>query len=308
MHCFDAPVAGSGKSLLGDIASVIVTGHCAAVIGADNREELEKKLAGTLIAGDAIVMLDNMDAPVGGQLLCQMLTQTKVKPRPFGKLENVDVPSNAMMFCNGNNLVIEGDANRRALVSRINPEVERPELREFDFHPVQLAIERRGELASAALTIVRAWLAAHEKPKMVKLGSFERWSELVREPLIWLGEADPVIVMEDVRSADPQLQNLRAMMEAWRKADIITEVSCQRLVEIAQSRDAFQSLVNPDLLGACLTVARGKGGEVNPTRLGYWLRRVKDRVIAFNDGTQRRFVKADLTTSGLAWWRLDALQ
>jgi hypothetical protein len=71
-------------------------------------------------------MLDNMDKPVGGQLLCQMLTQTKVKPRPFGKLENVEVPSNAMIFCNRNNLVIEGDANRRALVGRINPEVERP--------------------------------------------------------------------------------------------------------------------------------------------------------------------------------------
>jgi putative DNA primase/helicase len=307
MHCFDAPVAGSGKSLLGDIASVIVTGHRAAVIGADNREELDKKLAGTLIAGDAIIMLDNMDTPVGGQLLCQMLTQTKVKPRPFGKLENIEVPSNAMVFCNGNNLVIEGDANRRALVSRINPEVERPELREFDFHPVQLALERRPTLVCAALTIVRAWLAAHEKPKMVKLGSFERWSELVREPLIWLGEADPVIVMDDVRSADPQLQNLRAMMEAWRTA-VTTEVSCQRLVEIAHARDPMtHDLTNPDLHSACLAVARGKGGEPDPTRLGYWLRRNKDRVSACNDGIQRRFAKSDLNTAGLTWWRLEDL-
>ena len=309
MHGSDAPVAGSGKSLLGDIASVIVTGHRAAVSGADNREELEKKLAASLLGGDAIIMLDNMDTPVGGQLLCQMLTQPKVKPRPFGKLENVEVPSNAMIFCNGNNLVIEGDANRRTLVGRINPEVERPELREFDFHPVQFAVERRPMLACAALIIVRAWIAAREKPKMVKLGSFERWSELVREPLIWLGEADPVLVMDDVRSADPQLQNLRVMMEAWRKAKITTEMSCQGLAEVAQSREPVtHGLVNPHLQAAGLAVARGKSGEIDPARLGYWFRRNKDRVLSFDDGAQRRFVKTDLTTAGLAWWRLDELQ
>jgi putative DNA primase/helicase len=307
MHCFDAPVAGSGKSLLGDIASVIVTGHRAAVSGADNREELEKKLAASLLGGDMVIMLDNMDQPVGGQMLCQMLTQTKVKPRPFGKLKNVEVPSNAMIFCNDNNLVIEGDVIRRALVGRIDPEVERPELREFDFHPVELARKRRTQLVCAALTIVRAGIIARDKPPIVKLGSFERWSELVREPLAWLGEADPVIVMDDTRRADPQLQNLRVMMEAWLKA-IFTQMSAQRVAETAQARDlATHNLENPDLHAACLAVARGKAGEIDSSRLGYWLRRNKDRVLALSDGAQYRFAKSDTTTAGLAWWWLERL-
>jgi hypothetical protein len=51
--------------------------------------------------------------------------------------------------------------------------------------------------------------------------------------------------MEDIRSADPQLQNLRAMMEAWRKAGITVGMSCQRLIEIAQSRDAVTQSHKP---------------------------------------------------------------
>jgi len=307
MHCFDAPVAGSGKSLLGDVASVIVTGHRAAVTGADNREELEKKLAASLLGGDTVIMLDNMDQPVGGQLLCQMLTQTKVKPREFGKLKNIEVPSNAMIFANGNNLVIEGDVTRRTLVGRIDPEVERPEMREFDFHPVQMAIERRPRLVCAALTIVRAGIVARDKPKIVKLGSFERWSELVREALIWLGEADPVIVMDDVRQADPKLQTLRTMMEAWHQTiGINSEQSCQKLAEIAQSRNAYsQELDNPNLHAVCITIARDRTGSIDLYRLGVWFRKNKERVLALAEGAEYRFTKSNKTTAGLTWWKLE---
>jgi putative DNA primase/helicase len=308
MHGADAPVAGSGKSYLGDIASVIATGHRAAVIGDKDPVELDKKLASCLLGGDAIIMLDNMDTPVGGQFLCQILTQAKVKPRPFGKLEAPEIPCTVMIFCNGNNLIISGDVTRRALVGRIDPQVERPELREFDFDPVEMAIERRPALVCAALTVVRAWLASGEKPPKVRLGSFERWSELVREPLMWLGEDDPVAVMDEIRKTDPELQNLRAMMEAWIKAGITTENSCQSIIAAAQIRESMsQNLTNPDLHAACIAVARGKPGEIDPTRLGHWFRRNKDRVAALNDGSQARFAKSSLTTSGLTWWRLNQL-
>jgi putative DNA primase/helicase len=84
-HAFSAPIRGSGKSKLVDIASVIATGEEAPVIsaGADD-EELEKRLVPSLLVGSPIITIDNASRPVGGDLLCQMLTQTLVRPRILG--------------------------------------------------------------------------------------------------------------------------------------------------------------------------------------------------------------------------------
>jgi putative DNA primase/helicase len=78
MHAFTAPVAGSGKSKLVEVASIIATGHEAPVIAPGaTEEELEKRLGGALLAGDTVIALDNCDAPLGGVLLCQALTRRR---------------------------------------------------------------------------------------------------------------------------------------------------------------------------------------------------------------------------------------
>jgi hypothetical protein len=53
LHAFTAPAAGSGKSMLVDLASVIATGREAGVISqGKTEEELEKRLGALLLAGD----------------------------------------------------------------------------------------------------------------------------------------------------------------------------------------------------------------------------------------------------------------
>ena len=55
LHGFDGPVAGSGKSLVVDIASILATGHEAPVIAQGKKaEEFEKRLSTALMRGDAI--------------------------------------------------------------------------------------------------------------------------------------------------------------------------------------------------------------------------------------------------------------
>lgn len=291
MHGFDAPVAGSGKSKLGDLAAVIATGHRAAAvaIGRESRGEFEKALATSILGGDTVILLDNMFDPVGGQLLCQMLTQHAVRIRIFGKLENATVPSGAMVFCNGNNLVIDGDATRRTIVGRLNAGCERPELREFDFDPVQRAGAQRPELLVAALTVLRAWSIHRGDEKMpVPLGSFEQWSRLVRNALIWLGEADPVESMEEVRAADPQLKLMRDMMTAWARVfNIDTAVAVRELIagalqehESKKDGEPIKVRTNPDLHEAIRAIAEGK--EDWNKAIGRWLLRNKDRVISIS--------------------------
>ena len=136
-HGFDAPVPGSGKTKLFDIASVLATGHRAAAIaapaGRNATEELYKQLAASVLAGDQMILLDNLEIVLDLPLLCQILTEQKVTIRRFGRLKNVVAACVALVGANGNNLAIAGDNMRRFIVARIVIDVERPELREFDF-------------------------------------------------------------------------------------------------------------------------------------------------------------------------------
>ena len=50
---------------------------------------------------------------------------------------------------------------------------------------------------------------------MAPFGNFEVWSRLVREPLVWLGLADPCDSYERLADDDPERETLGALMDAW---------------------------------------------------------------------------------------------
>ena len=93
LHAFTAPTAGSGKSLLVDIASMISTGQETPVMAqGKTAEEFEKRLGAAFIAGDGTISIDNCEQPLGGEFLCQVLTQSLVSIRILGQSNNVKVP------------------------------------------------------------------------------------------------------------------------------------------------------------------------------------------------------------------------
>jgi len=285
MHAYTATVAGSGKSLLVDVVSAIATGHEAGVIAqGSDEEELEKRLGAALIAGDPIIAIDNCERPVEGQLLCQLLTQLTVKPRILGRSENSTCSTGAFITSTGNNLILAGDLIRRAVLCRLDAQVERPELRVFDRDPVAHAKANRPALAVAALTILRSYQIAGRPGKPPQIGSFAEWSDLVRGALLWLGCADPVATMETIRGSDPRLGQMQQLMAAWREAfhgqnmtvASVIKVACeQRRVDTFDGRFEF---VNEDLREALLNVA-GRNGAINNRALGNWLSSSKGRLI-----------------------------
>ena len=286
MHAFSSPVAGSGKSMLVNIASVIATGWQAAVTSSGNEggsnAELEKRLTASLLMGDAVVSIDNIDRPLSGGFLCQFLTEHVLKLRVLGLSKNVATPNTAMFFSTGNNLVIADDATRRVLVSNINPNVERPELRSFAFKPVALALRARPYLVAKALVIIRAYIVSGERVRCPALGNFEEWSRFVRESLIWLGQADPAAVLEQVRARDPQLAKAQAVVEAWSEVIGTQEVPVRDVIKLANRLGPYEdgSFEHPELRDALRGVAEGRGKEdISPDKLGWWLRRHLHTVI-----------------------------
>jgi putative DNA primase/helicase len=283
LHAMTAPTAGSGKGKVVDVISVIATGRPAPVLSpGKTEEEAEKRLGSALISGDPVISIDNLEQPLGGELLCTCLTQPIMKIRILGQSLNVEVPSIAAMFATGNNLTVIGDMTRRTLVCTLDPGCERPELREFDFDPVEMVAQDRGRYIAAVLTILRAYVVAGFPDKPRALGSFEDWSDHIRGALLWLGEADPIATMELTRESDPKLAALRAVIGSW--ADILghdEQVTASTLIKAASRTAQFSvppEYEHEDLREVLLTIA-GVGGAISSRSLGKWLKGSCGRIV-----------------------------
>lgn len=311
LHAFTAPVMGSGKSKLVDIACLVATGREAAVISqGKTEEELEKRVGALLLAGETVVAIDNCEAPLGGEFLCAVLTQKTARTRILGRSEAPELPTDALFTATGNNLVLVGDMTRRAVVCRLDPQCERPELRTFASDPLAAIKADRPHFLVAALTALRAYHVAGRPAQADPLGSFEAWSRTVRDALLWLGLADPVETMDALRDSDPSLDALLAVLSHWWAVIGTEKVSAREIIDRATEqvvagrieggappRPAFR---HPDLREALLTVA-GDSGAINSRRLGKWLGAQHGRIV---EG--RRIARLGLS-SGNQQWQLQEL-
>ena len=294
LHAYSAPVMGSGKSKLVDIASMIAAGHEAPVIAqGKTEEEMEKRLGAALIAGDTVVSFDNCEAPLGGELLCQALTQSAMRIRILGKSINVTVVNNAAFYATGNNLTIVGDMTRRAIVCSLDPKMERPETRTFTTaDPVKTLQRDRPVYLHAALVILRAFHVAGRPEQAEALGSFEVWSRWVRNAVIWLGEDDPCATMEASRANDPRMRDLAAVLHQWSSAIGPNYVTVKQAIERASDLPAFRE--------ALFGVA-GDHSAINSMKLGRWLGRYNGRVV------ERLRVEQGTIYQGVQQWRVIAV-
>lgn len=305
LHGFSAPTAGSGKSILADLASILRTGREAAPIAqGKTAEELEKRLGSMLLEGDGCVAIDNCETPLGGEFLCQAITQPSLKVRPLGKSMMIEVSTAALFTATGNNLTFIGDMGRRALLCQLDPGVERPELRKFAFDPVQVVKNSRGEFVAAALTILRAYHVAGRPFQVAPLGSFADWSNLVRSALLWLDCADPCDTMDKVRKADPELAQIKLMMTQWDRVNGQNGVTTGQLTALAAEMVEAgtgifaKKLKHPEFRDALHAVAKD-GQHINGRRLGNWLSKHQDRVVG-----GKKFISTG-TRGGQLVWRLE---
>ena len=152
----------SGKSYLLSTVSRIATGQPMPVLGAGkNEEELEKRLGAAVIHGQSLVCIDNVVGEIGGDALCRLIEQPRPSVRILGQSTNVEIDARSITyFANGNNITVVGDLCRRVIRSRLDPQMERPELREFKSRPADMVMADRGKYIAACLTICRAYIAA----------------------------------------------------------------------------------------------------------------------------------------------------
>ena len=308
LHAFDAPIAGSGKSKLVDIASILATGHEAGVIAQGyTPEEFEKRLSTQLMKGKPLIAIDNCSKEVDGDLLNQYLTQTMTELRILGESRDDQVRCATVLAANGNNLIIVGDATRRSLIARLDPKVERPELRQFTYDPIADAKANRGELVVATLTILKAYRLAGRPGLLPKLQNFDEWSDTVRSAMTWLGLADPVKTQEKLRENDPKLTALIRLAAAWKPVFGKETRTVGDAVADAEMRllGAYEDQRRSRLPWTCTRLSWPSPGaqeRINKEALGRYLASSADRIVAVEPGKFVRFERQGTRQGAVLWW------
>lgn len=282
MFGFNAPVAGSGKSLLVDLISLFTHGRIAAVISPGKTgEELEKRLGAALIAGDAVISLDNCNDTLQGAFLCQTVSQERVKTRILGKSVNAEVSTKTLIVATGNNINFGDDLTRRVLLVTLDPKVERPENREFKNDAAYVVRKNRAKLVAACLTIFRGFIQAGRPQKAPILGSFPDWSKNIRSLVVWLGLPDPCISMDKVRDNDPVFQRNEALLfelDAAFGAEPFTTLQLLQKAEEREKQGESWTIKNAELHAVLAEFSGGKK-DLNTISIGKAFKRVVDRMI-----------------------------
>lgn len=293
MGAITAPVPGSGKTLLGDCIAILATGVPAAAMQYPSSDEEAEKIAlSILLAGDPVVLIDNVERPMSGAWLCSILTSETHQGRLLGRNENVSVPTTTLWIATGNKLVIQGDLRTRALLCRIDPKHEKPEQREFKVDLREQFMRARSELVAAGLTLMRAYLAGGEKAGIFRpWGRFERWSQFCREPLLWLGLPDPCDSYDLIAQEDPERQEHLQVMAALESLFHTEGKTAAEIIAASPNNTPLQ-----DALDA---VARDKSGGFAAKKLAGWLRNKAGRIVS-----GRSIERAGETRDHVTLWKV----
>jgi hypothetical protein len=299
-----APSPESGKTLLADFAGILAMGTvCPAMKYADTDEEAAKVATAVLLEGDPLIMIDNVERMLQGDWLCTMLTSESYKGRVLGLSQMANLATNCTWVATGNHLLIGGDLRFRSLLCRLDAKMERPGERVFSRDFREWAVAHRPQLVAAGLTLMRAFVTSKHPARELcpPWGRFEHWTDMVRCPLIWLGEQDPCASLSALEQDDPERQEHLRILHAWwaRIADRV--VTARELVDVAL--DASVGDPNWPFKELVQDISADRQGVLKPKRLSHWLRRHAGRRVS---GYQ--LVKMPDNNDHTATWRVEKVE
>jgi len=269
IHLIEAPVPGSGKSLLADLIAILITGRTSeATTVTKNEEEARKKITAILSRGRSLVVIDNVQGGLESAQLASAVTADVWSDRIMGLGKMGDFPNRATWLVTGNNPKLTMEIARRCIRVRIEPQQERPwERTGFKHDPIRTwALGRRHALVRAVLVIIQAWIAAGRPVGTKTLGSFESWAAVIGGILQFAGVRDFLAdTSEFYEAADSEGAEWRAFVAAWWEKYQDRPVSVSELIQLAEEKDLISFAI----------AAKSEHGQ--KVRLGRALNEIRDR-------------------------------
>jgi len=307
-YAFDAPAAGTGKTLLARVCGALMTGENPDVLppAGDKDDETRKRLFSALREGRRVLIWDNVRDWLGSASLDAFLTATTYTDRVLGVSRVETLPNRALFLATGNNLRIVSDTCRRVLVARLDAKMDKPYARSFDFCPVQYTLAHRQELVQAVLTIIRGWFACGS-PRAAEgdTASYEEWDKLVRQPIMWIKPmvadwlplVDPLDSVKRAYDQDPETTKLNAILSAWESEFGNQPTSVHDAISEAQ-KDWIDNSNHKTiaLKDALEEIAGQQNGKINSRILGRYIERNRERRV-----DQRWFMDAGISAGRKRW-------
>lgn len=305
MALVEANMRGTGKSLVVDTAAVIATGKRAArsEFTAAN-EEMGKRLHSAAAAGARFMLLDNVNEPLGGATLDAVLTGVVVQYRVLGKTENRVAPWNAVLAATANNPILKGDTARRVYRVRLETAAENPENR-TDLHHTPLlpwVESERVKLVRAAFTILRAHAFAGRPSSVKPWGSFEGWSRVIADAIVWAGGEDPQATRASIEAeSDEGVGALDSLLHWFEQpaplgAKRATQTGHTSATSVTTLIDASE---HSEVLAEALA-ALVKGNRLGTAGVGYALRSIARR------NRNGRYLYSS-KVSGCSYWKVSSV-
>jgi len=124
----------------------------------------------------------------------------------------------------------------------------------------------RGEFVAACLTVVLAYIAQERPNPLPPTPSYAAWSELVREPLVWLSLPDPADNMRASFDHYPNNPTLATLIAAWPIGQ--SDWTCGELIDAAMKTDQTGNSIHPGFVEALKPIARDRRGFFDAVVLG----------------------------------------
>jgi putative DNA primase/helicase len=293
--------AGKGK-LVDVIGQTLLSHSIPALAHTPDPKEEQQQIFSVALAGEQVVLLDNIEGKIGSPAFNSMLTATTVQGRIFHSQQLRSAPMNAVWYGTGNNPILHADLPRRTIFIQLKTDLERPELRTgFRYVDLMGHIHSiRDQSIADCLTILRAFTLAGSPRQLVQaMGSYEAWDRLIREAVFWVMGLDPCErTLGGECRHDPERDALEVLVRTWQAvfpgsgghhtsemAERVQQHEIQFGGFISAIRELSPKVDRVDLIQNFAQV------------LGYVLRRYQNRVIL-----EQRFIRiGGKDRNGVSW-------
>jgi hypothetical protein len=299
LFLFDGNVAGSGKTLQTETISLITTGRTIPrTPNPRNNEEARKLILALALSSESLILIDNIEGTLGTPAIDAALTATSWRDRILGRSEMVTMPLVVTWLASGNNVILRPDTCRRVAHCRLECKEENPEERDaFRYSDLKAHVrDHRGELLGAVLTILRAYfVAGRPTQRLRRWGSYEGWSDLVRQCVVWLDLPDPADTREELRTTvERDGAILGALLRGLQQAD--PQALGMTTADIIKAMDRGTGETLRDAIHELCDTCPAK--PPNTRTLGNKLRHLRGRIVG------GRALEMREGSGGFASWRV----
>lgn len=274
----EAPCPGSGKGLLTNIISLIVSGTPVESRTLPHTDdEVRKMLTSELSRGRQLILLDNADVDgrstkIHSSALASVLTARIWTDRILGESRMISMPNLALWIMTANNPQLTSELARRCIRVRLDPKTEAPwRRRANEFRHPDLdgwVLKNRGRLIHAIFILIQNWIAKGEhRSTENRLGSFEDWSATIGGILSCNEVSGFLENLEALYAAsDSETREWQSLVEIWHERLGLSAVRVLHLNALCEEFDLLE-------------VVRGSGNlKSQQTRLGHELMKVQGRI------------------------------